>query len=146
MSVLDVWHWSLISWEQVMSLWVVIADGLDSQKPALSANIFYKSSLATNGLMNLNLKSIFLIKSISCFLLKVLHILFHEVIANGSFGTLLNCSFFKWYSSCFFHAKPTGWHFIFGSYVALERQKRDSNCLGESVMVLQDCFTPATPH
>lgn len=42
MSVPDVWHWSLISWEQVMSLWVVIADGLDSQKPALSANIFYK--------------------------------------------------------------------------------------------------------
>lgn len=29
---------SLISWEQVMSLWVVIADGLDSQMPALSAN------------------------------------------------------------------------------------------------------------
>lgn len=92
-----------------MSLWVVIADGLESQKPALSANnVFYKSSLATNGLMNLNLKSIFLVKSISCFLLKVLHILFHEVNANGSFGTRLNCAFFKWYSSCFFHAKPIG--------------------------------------
>lgn len=92
-----------------MSLWMVIADGLESQKPALSANnVFYKSSLATNGLMNLNLKSIFLVKSISCFLLKVLHILFHEVNANGSFGTRLNCAFFKWYSSCFFYAKPIG--------------------------------------
>lgn len=90
-----------------MSLWVVIADGLDSQKPALSAsNVFYKSSLAMNGLMNLNLKSIFLIKSISCFLLNVLHILFQEVNANGSLGTQLN--FFKWCSSCFFHAKPIG--------------------------------------
>lgn len=36
---------------------------LVSQKPALPAsNVFYKSSVAANGSMNLNLESIFLIK------------------------------------------------------------------------------------